>query len=216
MTILLAVIGVFLLIGMIWLIAQQRRKPQDPLALSMQQQIESLRAQVANSLNQNAHLLQKQLESVTQNLSNSSGEINQRLDNAAKLYGELRNQLGQLSQTNAQIQAMVKDVSSLQDILRPPKLRGGMGEVLLENLLGEILPTEHYSPAASLSRGHHRGCRDPHEGRNGRRGREVSSGKLPPDAGSGLRRRPPRGAPGLRPQRQEAHRRHSRTLYPDG
>jgi len=142
--VLLSIIGAFLLVGMVWLILQQTKQTRDPLALSMQQQIESLRAQVANSLNQNAHLLQKQLESVTQNLSSSSGEINQRLDNAARLYGELRNQLGQLSQANAQIQAMVKDVSSLGDILRPPKLRGGMGEVLLENLLGEILPTEHY------------------------------------------------------------------------
>jgi DNA recombination protein RmuC len=111
----------------------------------MQQQVEALRRQVADSLSQNATLLQHQLESVTKNLSSSSGEINQRLDNAARLYGELRSQLGQLSQANAQIQAMVKDVSSLGDILRPPKLRGGMGEVLLENLLGEILPTEHYS-----------------------------------------------------------------------
>jgi DNA recombination protein RmuC len=124
-----------------------RRRPAaaDPALTLMQQQVESLREQVAQSLNQNATLLQRQLESVTQNLHSSSGEINQRLDNAAKLYGELRNQLGQLHQANTQIQAMVKDVSTLQDILRPPKLRGGMGEVLLENLLREILPPEHYS-----------------------------------------------------------------------
>lgn len=111
----------------------------------LQPQIEALRQQVSDSLGQNASLLQKQLDSVTRNLHSSSGEINQRLDNAAKLYGELRSQLGQLSQANAQIQSMVKDVSSLQDILRPPKLRGGMGEVLLENLLREILPSEHYT-----------------------------------------------------------------------
>jgi DNA recombination protein RmuC len=138
----------FLLIvlaGALWWMLLHSARPADTSVPLMQQQIESLRTQVATSLNQNANLLQKQLESVTQNLSSSSGEINQRLDNAARLYGELRNQLGQLSQANAQIQSMVKDVSSLQDILRPPKLRGGMGEVLLENLLGEILPVEHYS-----------------------------------------------------------------------
>ncbi len=127
------------------LVWKMRQTPEaDAVAPLMHRQIESLREQVAQSLSQNASLLQKQLESVSHNLSNSSGEINQRLDNSARLYGELRNQLGQLSQANAQITAMVKDVSTLQDILRPPKLRGGMGEVLLANLLREILPPEHH------------------------------------------------------------------------
>ena len=104
-----------------------------------------MRRQVSESLSQNAQLLHKQLDSVSHNLTSSSGEINQRLDHAAQLYGELRSQLGQLSQANLHIQGMVKDISALQDILRPPKLRGGMGEVLLENLLREIIPSEHYT-----------------------------------------------------------------------
>ena len=111
-----------------WTLYRQGKKPEtaDPALTMIQQEMNALRDQMANSLSQN------------------TGTINQRLDNAARLYGELRSQLGQLSQANAQIQSMVKDVSSLQDILRPPKLRGGMGEVLLENLLREILPSEHY------------------------------------------------------------------------
>ena len=111
-----------------WALYQKREKPAgpDPALTLIQQEMSALREQLSNSLSQN------------------TGTINQRLDNAAKLYGELRSQLGHLSAANAQIQAMVKDVSSLQDILRPPKLRGGMGEVLLENLLREILPPNHY------------------------------------------------------------------------
>jgi DNA recombination protein RmuC len=120
----LVVVLALVLFVLVW---RQNRSTPDPLVHSMQQQVEALREQVSQSLSQ------------------STGQINQRLDNAAKLYGELRSQLGQLSEANAQIQSMVKDVSSLQDILRPPKLRGGMGEVLLENLLREILPPEHYS-----------------------------------------------------------------------
>jgi len=142
-----ALIGLVILLAaaMVMLLWRQRSPAEAPSTLAlMQQQVESLREQVAQSLSQNATLLQKQLETVSLNLRSSSGDINQRLDHAAKLYGELRSQLGQLSQANAQIQAMVKDVSTLQDILRPPKLRGGMGEVLLENLLREILPAEHY------------------------------------------------------------------------
>ena len=145
MVIALILLVVALTGALVWLLIQRAPSAADPAMTLMQQQIEALRQQVSQSLSQNTLLLQKQLESVTHNLSSSSGEINQRLDNAAKLYGELRNQLGQLSQANIHIQAMVKDVSALQDILRPPKLRGGMGEVLLENLLREILPTEHYA-----------------------------------------------------------------------
>jgi DNA recombination protein RmuC len=146
MLILLTVI-IVVLIGLLAWMALRPKAPTtaDPALTLMQTHIEALRQQVAQSLSQNANLLQQQLDSVTQNLRSSSGEINQRLDNAARLYGDLKNQLGRLSETNAQIQSMVKDVSALQDILRPPKLRGGMGEVLLENLLREILPAEHFS-----------------------------------------------------------------------
>jgi DNA recombination protein RmuC len=130
----------------LWLVWKQQRQPGvDPAMALLQQQMDAMRKQLADSLSQNANLLHQQLDSVSQNLRSSSGEINKRLDNAAKLYGGLQSQLGKLSEANAQIQDMVKDVSALQDILRPPKLRGGMGEVLLENLLREILPTEHVS-----------------------------------------------------------------------
>jgi len=145
MALALAILGIAALAVAAFIVFQSRQVRSDPMLPMMQQQIDALRRQVGDSLAQNAQLLQKQLDSVSRNLNSSSGEINQRLDNAAKLYGELRNQLGHLSAANAQIQAMVKDVSTLQDILRPPKLRGGMGEVLLENLLREILPPEHHA-----------------------------------------------------------------------
>ncbi len=146
MEILLGVISAFLAGLVVYLlIRQQKPAGPDPTVQLLQQQLEAVRGQVSQSLAQNATLLQQQLESVNKNMRSSSGEINTRLDNAAKLYAGLQGQLGKLSESNAQIQGMVKDVSALQDILRPPKLRGGMGEVLLENLLREILPLEHFS-----------------------------------------------------------------------
>jgi len=137
---LVALLGILLLLWRQW----NARQLPDPQT-AIQPQMEALREQVARSLNQNAELLQKQLETVNVSLRSSSGDINQRLDNAARLYAGLQTQLGQITQANQQMQNLMKDVSSLQDILRPPKLRGGMGEVLLENLLREILPPEHFT-----------------------------------------------------------------------
>jgi DNA recombination protein RmuC len=37
-----------------------------------------------------------------------------------------------------------KTISSLEDLLKPPKIRGGMGETLLEELLNQILPHNYF------------------------------------------------------------------------
>jgi DNA recombination protein RmuC len=58
------------------------------------------------------------------------------------------NQISQtLGQLTAATQYMVDvgtKVSNLEDLLRPPKLRGGMGETLLGELLAQILPEKAY------------------------------------------------------------------------
>ena len=40
---------------------------------------------------------------------------------------------------------MGKDIASLQEILRSPKLRGGLGELFLGDLLAQIFPPAHYT-----------------------------------------------------------------------
>ena len=121
------------------------KKKEDSTLPLFQQQLTDLRTEVNTNLNKSSELLQKHLEAMNVSMRSSSGDINLRLDNAARLYSGLQTQLGQITQANVQIQGLMKDISGLQDILRPPKLRGGMGEVLLENLLREILPPEHFS-----------------------------------------------------------------------
>lgn len=56
-------------------------------------------------------------------------------------FERLKEDIGRLSAATLQMLEVGKTISSLEDLLKPPKIRGGMGETLLEELLNQILPT---------------------------------------------------------------------------
>ena len=81
----------------------------------------------------------------SQNLSQQTQKfMTERLDTAGKTFAELKGQLGRLDQATRNILQVGTDVRQLQDILQSPKLRGGLGEWSLDNLLAEVLPHQHY------------------------------------------------------------------------
>ena len=92
-------------------------------------------------LQQQLNGLQERLDkfgqTVAENLQSSTASMNTRLDNAAKVVGDLREKVGQIHEVG-------KAAAELVNILRAPKLRGGMGELFLGDLLAQILPAEHF------------------------------------------------------------------------
>ncbi|MFA5096982.1 MAG: DNA recombination protein RmuC [Candidatus Omnitrophota bacterium] len=70
--------------------------------------------------------------------------MGQNLGNATLTFGSVKEQLGRLEETNRQIYEVSKDIASLQELLRAPKLRGQLGELFLDNLLSQVLPKQHY------------------------------------------------------------------------
>ncbi len=74
----------------------------------------------------------------------SNQEVNKRLDKSAEVISGVQKQLGQVGEATKQMQEIGKNIASLQDILRNPKARGSFGELLLENLLGQMFPKERY------------------------------------------------------------------------
>jgi len=79
---------------------------------------------------------------MTQQANRTVGE---RLDTAAKSYSVVTAKLAELHEANRRIYDVGKDIASLQEILRSPKLRGSLGEFFLGDLLSQILPPEHYA-----------------------------------------------------------------------
>ncbi len=87
----------------------------------------------------------ERLNQMNQSLQEANKIIGANLGSATNVFGNVKEQLGRLEETNKQIVTISKDISSLQELLRAPKFRGAMGEVLLENLLSQVLPKDHYA-----------------------------------------------------------------------
>ena len=110
----------------VFLRERNKAPPPDQSFLLIQQQMNGLQER-----------LDKFGQTVAENLQQSSAAMNTRLDNAAKVVGDLREKVGQIHEVG-------KAAAELVNILRAPKLRGGMGELFLGDLLAQILPPEHF------------------------------------------------------------------------
>jgi DNA recombination protein RmuC len=70
---------------------------------------------------------------VTSWLQSSAHELNQRLDYSAQLMASVQKNLGEMSEIG-------RGMKSLQDFLQSPKLRGGLGEEVLKEMIGQTFP----------------------------------------------------------------------------
>ncbi|MBU1026904.1 MAG: DNA recombination protein RmuC [Candidatus Margulisbacteria bacterium] len=110
----------------------------------IQKQMEELRGTVTKVYSDNQNILQKVNTDFTQTIQNLDKNTNSRLDNAAKAIKDVYGRLGEVQQSTKQVNDVAKDIASLQEILRAPKIRGGMGELFLSDLLKQVLPPSRY------------------------------------------------------------------------
>ena len=80
-------------------------------------------------------------------------KVDQRMASAAQTSSEIYERLGKVDEGTAQMLERAKDLSRLEQALRPPKARGGFGELLLGNLLADRLPPGAYDLQHTFSTG---------------------------------------------------------------
>ena len=129
------------------LVLARRRGPDAPLALLqqgmqadaalLQQTLGELRAANAQALLDLRSEMQRSLGATEQQLLTQSGTTQRTLS-------DLGVKLATLGEQSARIGDLAKDVGSLHDLFRAPKLRGGFGELLLERLLADNLPASAF------------------------------------------------------------------------
>src|SRR3990170_8676966 len=167
LTLLLLFLSGLILFGWIFLLRLQallRGKREDGSLQLMQQQVDQLRMQISQALDNGARQVQQQLGQVlghvndrlkenAEVLQKTQQSLGERLDNAARVVGSVQKSLGSLEEANRKIYDVGKDIASLQEILRAPKLRGGLGEFFLGDLLSQILPPDHFTTQYSFRSG---------------------------------------------------------------
>ena len=89
----------------------------------------------ARNNDRSAQLLNQNIVGMQQRLDATTDAINTRLDGAARVIQGVSRELGTMSQIGTQL-------AQFQDFLKAPKLRGGLGEQGLKEMLMQALPAE--------------------------------------------------------------------------
>jgi len=110
--------------------------------------LRELRADWSTQLaNRNAEV-DRPLQGVTETMDRRLGEldtkVDRRLESASQTTNKIHERLGKVDEATTQMLERAKDLARLEQALRPPKARGGFGELLLENLLRDRLPPSAY------------------------------------------------------------------------
>ena len=75
------------------------------------------------------------------------------LGKSGHLLQEVGEKLGRLHETSQKIEKLAGEVTRLEDLLKPPKLRGTLGEMFLEQALAQVLPPGAYAMQHPLGDG---------------------------------------------------------------
>jgi DNA recombination protein RmuC len=119
------------------------------LALWLTRAFAQLRSDSGAQLGERNAEVDRRLQGIVETMDRRLGELDRkvdgRLENATKTTTQVHERLVKLDQANAQMLERARELTRLEQALRPPKSRGGFGELLLGNLLRDILPPEHYA-----------------------------------------------------------------------
>jgi len=88
--------------------------------------------------------LQGVIETMDRRLGELDTKVDRRLETSGKTTTQIHERLGEVTKATTEMIERAKDLGRLEQALRPPKARGGFGELLLENLLRDRLPPSAY------------------------------------------------------------------------
>ncbi len=128
------------------LVIRRNATTREPSGSSLIDWVKSLQ----NSIDtQNRHindLIRGTNSDVSRVISENTRQLGDRIDNASKLMADLQKHVGEMSEIG-------RGIKSLQDFLSSPKLRGGLGEEVLSDMIGQTFPKNSFHLQYSFKSG---------------------------------------------------------------
>src|SRR6266480_5812471 len=169
----IAVVALIVFVWAAWRIAALERGLKDPAAALTPLLEEKHRAMLTDlhtGLTQQGDRLGRHLTDsserlsakIDQRLDQIAGKVDERLDEGFKKTNEtfvnVMQRLATIDEAQKKIENLTGSVVSLQELLGDKRARGAFGEVQLEGLVRNMLPTGAYEMQATLSNGTRADC----------------------------------------------------------
>ncbi|MGH9400188.1 MAG: DNA recombination protein RmuC [Thermoanaerobaculia bacterium] len=84
--------------------------------------------------------LEGRVADVERRVSDGQKAVAAHLDSSGKVLTEVGEKMGRVFEASVRIEKLASDMTRLEDLLKPPKLRGLLGETFLEQALAQVLP----------------------------------------------------------------------------
>ncbi|HKA35687.1 MAG TPA: DNA recombination protein RmuC [Thermoanaerobaculia bacterium] len=84
--------------------------------------------------------VEERVRGVETSLAEGQKGLTQHLGESGRILKDVGERMGRLLEASQKIEKLAGDVTRLEDLLKPPKLRGTLGETFLEQALREALP----------------------------------------------------------------------------
>lgn len=141
------------------LIIQNQLSGQELITKNIQQQMTDIREQINFSFKQHANGLTSHLHSLTEEIRNHLQQLTQQVNHklaegfekTSSTFTDVVRRLTIIDEAQKKITELSTHVVSLQDVLQDKRSRGAFGEVQLNALIANMLPSTHYQMQYTLS-----------------------------------------------------------------
>ena len=84
--------------------------------------------------------VEERVRGVERSLADGQKSLTEHLGKSGSLLQEVGEKMGRIYEASRKIEKLAGDVTRLEELLKPPKLRGTLGETFLEQALSQVLP----------------------------------------------------------------------------